>query len=96
METSPSTVLELGTYCGYSTVRITRLLPPATKLITVEMNHEYAHVARLVIQHAGLQDKVRGLKGQVAKCEGYNTVSFRVLGGHKENSVLGLFKSMLG
>lgn len=60
METSPSTVLELGTYCGYSAVRITRLLPPATKLITVEMNPEYAHVARQVIQHAGLQDKVRG------------------------------------
>lgn len=61
METSPSTVLELGTYCGYSSVRITRLLPPATKLITVEVNPDYAHVARQVIQHAGLQNKVRGL-----------------------------------
>ncbi|XP_041802358.1 catechol O-methyltransferase A [Chelmon rostratus] len=66
METSPSTVLELGTYCGYSTVRITRLLPPATKLITVEMNPEYAHVARQVIQHAGLQDKVCVLVGESA------------------------------
>ncbi|XP_051282730.1 catechol O-methyltransferase A isoform X2 [Dicentrarchus labrax] len=66
METCPSTVLELGTYCGYSTVRITRLLPPATKLITVEMNPEYAHVARQVIQHAGLQDKVCVLEGESA------------------------------
>ncbi|ONI45410.1 hypothetical protein AN641_04240 [Candidatus Epulonipiscioides gigas] len=64
METSPSTVLELGTYCGYSTVRIARLLLPATKLITVEMNPEHAHVARQVIQYAGLQDKVR--------CQGHN------------------------
>uniref|UniRef100_A0A3B4WQ18 catechol O-methyltransferase n=1 Tax=Seriola lalandi dorsalis TaxID=1841481 RepID=A0A3B4WQ18_SERLL len=44
METSPSTVLELGTYCGYSAVRITRLLPPSTRLITVEMNPDYACV----------------------------------------------------
>ncbi|XP_029994759.1 catechol O-methyltransferase B-like isoform X2 [Sphaeramia orbicularis] len=60
METSPSTVLELGTYCGYSAVRIMRLLPPATRFITLEMNPDYAAVARQVIQHAGLQDKVRG------------------------------------
>lgn len=59
VETSPSTALELGTYCGYSTVRISRLLPRATRLITVEMNPECAHVARLVISHAGLQDKVK-------------------------------------
>ncbi|XP_071393729.1 catechol O-methyltransferase A-like [Centroberyx affinis] len=63
METSPSTVLELGTYCGYSTVRIARLLPPATRLITVEMNPQYASVARQVIQHAGLQDKVCLVEG---------------------------------
>uniref|UniRef100_A0A3B4WSH1 catechol O-methyltransferase n=2 Tax=Seriola lalandi dorsalis TaxID=1841481 RepID=A0A3B4WSH1_SERLL len=66
METSPSTVLELGTYCGYSAVRITRLLPPSTRLITVEMNPDYACVARQVIQHAGLQDKVCVLEGQSA------------------------------
>lgn len=60
METSPSTVLELGTYCGYSAVRIARLLSPATRLITVEMNPEYVCVARQVIHHAGMQDKVRG------------------------------------
>ncbi|XP_040902507.1 catechol O-methyltransferase A [Toxotes jaculatrix] len=63
IERSPATVLELGTYCGYSAVRITRLLPPATRLITVEMNPEYAHVARQVIEHAGLQDKVCVLEG---------------------------------
>ncbi|XP_069033889.1 catechol O-methyltransferase A [Embiotoca jacksoni] len=66
METSPSTALELGTYCGYSAVRIARLLPPATRLITVEMNPEYARVARQVIRHAGLQDKVCVLEGESA------------------------------
>lgn len=72
METSPSTVLELGTYCGYSSVRITRLLPSATKLITVEVNPDYAHVARQVIQHAGLQNKVRGFGGQQNMIRGHN------------------------
>uniref|UniRef100_A0A673BDD8 catechol O-methyltransferase n=1 Tax=Sphaeramia orbicularis TaxID=375764 RepID=A0A673BDD8_9TELE len=66
METSPSTVLELGTYCGYSAVRIMRLLPPATRFITLEMNPDYAAVARQVIQHAGLQDKVCLVEGKSA------------------------------
>lgn len=80
METSPSTVLELGTYCGYSSVRITRLLPPATKLITVEMNPDYAHVARQVIQHAGLQNKVRGLGGRQNIIRGQNMQQAQGLG----------------
>lgn len=63
-EVSPSTALELGTYCGYSSVRIARLLPPDTKLITVEFNPDYAAVARQVMEHAGLQDKVRGQRRQ--------------------------------
>lgn len=60
-EVSPSTALELGTYCGYSTVRIARLLPPGTKLITLEFNPDYAAVARQIIEYSGLQDKVRVL-----------------------------------
>lgn len=58
-EVNPSTALELGTYCGYSTVRIARLLSPGSKLITVEFNPAYAAIARQIIAHAGLQNKVR-------------------------------------
>lgn len=36
--TRPSLVLELGTHCGYSSVRMLRLLPPGGKLITVEQD----------------------------------------------------------
>lgn len=57
-EISPGSALELGTYCGYSTVRIARLLAPGTKLITLEFNPDYAKVARQVIEFAGLQEKV--------------------------------------
>lgn len=58
-ELNPSTVLELGTYCGYSTVRIASLLPPHAKLITLEFNPDFAAVARQVIAWAGLQGKVK-------------------------------------
>ncbi|XP_028848547.1 catechol O-methyltransferase A [Denticeps clupeoides] len=62
-EVSPSCALELGTYCGYSTVRIARLLPPGATFVTVEFNPKYAKVARQVIEFAGLQDKVKLIEG---------------------------------
>lgn len=62
-EVNPSMALELGTYCGYSTVRIARLLSPGSKLITVEFNPAFAAVARQIIAYAGLQDKVRKRTG---------------------------------
>ncbi len=57
-EVNPATVLELGTYCGYSTVRIASLLPPNAKLITLEFNPDFAAIARQVIAWAGLEEKV--------------------------------------
>uniref|UniRef100_A0A4W4DNI0 catechol O-methyltransferase n=2 Tax=Electrophorus electricus TaxID=8005 RepID=A0A4W4DNI0_ELEEL len=62
-EVSPQTALELGTYCGYSTVRIARLLPPGGHLITLEFNPNYAAVARQVIAWAGLEDMVQVVEG---------------------------------
>ncbi|MEQ2211001.1 hypothetical protein XENOCAPTIV_023892 [Xenoophorus captivus] len=66
-EVNPATVLELGTYCGYSTVRIASLLPSNAKLITLEFNPDYAAIARQVIAWAGLEDKECGLlrKGSI-------------------------------
>lgn len=62
-EVKPVTVLELGTYCGYSTVRMASLLPPNTKFITLEFNPEYAAIAREVIAWSGLQDKIQLVEG---------------------------------
>ncbi|XP_062400872.1 catechol O-methyltransferase B [Sardina pilchardus] len=62
-EVNPVLVLELGSYCGYSTVRIARLLPPGGRLITLELNPDYAAVARQVIEWAGLQDTVQLVEG---------------------------------
>lgn len=57
-EVNPSVALELGTYCGYSAVRISRLLKAGARLLTVEFNPEFAAIAKQMIEFAGVQDKV--------------------------------------
>ncbi|XP_061544350.1 catechol O-methyltransferase B isoform X2 [Phycodurus eques] len=63
-DANPVCVLELGTYCGYSTVRIASLLPPHAKLITLEFNPDYAAIARQVIAWAGVGNKVKLIEGE--------------------------------
>ncbi|XP_044540020.1 catechol O-methyltransferase-like, partial [Gracilinanus agilis] len=62
-EAKPRVLLELGTYCGYSAIRMARLLPPGARLFTIEFNESFASIAGQMIQVAGLQDKVSILKG---------------------------------
>nr|XP_021500895.1 catechol O-methyltransferase isoform X2 [Meriones unguiculatus] len=62
-EYSPSLVLELGAYCGYSAVRMARLLPPGARLLTMEMNPDYAAITQQMLDFAGMQDKVTILLG---------------------------------
>ncbi|XP_053330242.1 catechol O-methyltransferase-like [Spea bombifrons] len=62
-ETRPCWVLELGTYCGYSTVRMARLLPPGARLISVEMNRHYAQVAIEILRHAGMDAQLTPASG---------------------------------
>ncbi|XP_051693264.1 catechol O-methyltransferase isoform X1 [Oryctolagus cuniculus] len=62
-EYRPSLVLELGAYCGYSAVRIARLLPPGGRLLTMEINPTYAAITQQMLDIAGLQDKVTVLLG---------------------------------
>ncbi|CAH1268267.1 COMT [Branchiostoma lanceolatum] len=57
-ETAPQTMLELGTYMGYSAIRIARLLPETAKFMTVEFDQENAAVAREMIEFAGLQNRI--------------------------------------
>ncbi|XP_063289180.1 catechol O-methyltransferase A-like isoform X4 [Pelobates fuscus] len=66
LETRPRYVLELGTYCAYSTVRMGRLLPPGARLISIEMNPDYAQVARKILHHAGLDTQVEILVGSTS------------------------------
>ncbi|KAM5311992.1 catechol O-methyltransferase isoform 1-T5 [Glossophaga mutica] len=62
-EQRPSTLLELGAYCGYSAVRMARLLPPGARLLTIELNPDYATITQQMLEFAGLQDRVTVIIG---------------------------------
>jgi len=53
-----STVLEIGTLGGYSTIWLARGLPPGGRLITLEVNVQYAAVASANIARANLLNVV--------------------------------------
>jgi len=48
------TILELGTLGGYSTIWMARALPADGRLVTLELDPDYAEVARANIARAGL------------------------------------------
>ena len=52
-------VLELGTLGGYSTIWLARALPADGRLITLELNPDYARVAAANIERAGLAGLVK-------------------------------------
>src|SRR5215813_2912203 len=51
-------MLEIGTLGGYSTIWLARALPPGGRLITLELNPQYAEVARANIARANLSHAV--------------------------------------
>ncbi|XP_012412622.1 transmembrane O-methyltransferase [Trichechus manatus latirostris] len=55
-EKAPVCVLELGTYCGYSTLLIARALPAGGRLLTVERDPRTALVAEKLIRLAGFDE----------------------------------------
>ncbi|HUH80636.1 MAG TPA: O-methyltransferase [Solirubrobacteraceae bacterium] len=65
-------ILELGTLGGYSTILLARALPPGGRVTTLELNADYAEVARANIEHAGLGDRVELRVGPAA--EGLKTL----------------------
>lgn len=59
----PARILELGTYCGYSALRITRSMPPGAHLYSVEFSPANAAIARRILDHAGVADRVTVVVG---------------------------------
>mgnify|MGYP003618519304 CR=1 FL=1 len=51
-------ILEIGTLGGYSAIRLARALPPAGRLVTLDLNPLHAEVASSNIARAGLADRV--------------------------------------
>jgi catechol O-methyltransferase len=57
--TQPRLLLELGTYCGYSALRMARVMPREARLYSVEFNTANAEI----VAHAGVDDKVTVIVG---------------------------------
>jgi catechol O-methyltransferase len=60
----PQLVLELGTYCGYSALRIARAAPHA-KVFSVELSPANAEIARRIWTHAGVAERVTCVVGTI-------------------------------
>jgi catechol O-methyltransferase len=60
----PSVVLELGTYCGYSALRIARVAPLA-RVYSIELAATNAANARRIWAHAGVADRVTCVIGTI-------------------------------
>ncbi len=59
----PGTILELGTYVGYSAIRMARKLPESGHLYSIEFNAANAAIARRIIDHAGLGQRISIVHG---------------------------------
>jgi predicted O-methyltransferase YrrM len=53
-----STILEVGTLGGYSTIWLARALPPGGKIVTLELDPRHAEAARINLERAGLSGVV--------------------------------------
>jgi caffeoyl-CoA O-methyltransferase len=60
---SPESILEIGTYTGYSAICLAKGLSEQGKLITIEKNDEIISFAGKFIEKAGLTDKVEIISG---------------------------------
>src|SRR5262249_59092110 len=53
----PRRLLELGTYCGYSALRMTRVMPPDARLFSIEFSEANARIARPIWDHPALGNR---------------------------------------
>jgi catechol O-methyltransferase len=60
----PRLALELGTYCGYGSLRIARAAPSA-EVVSVELSAANAEVAQRIWAHAGIGDRVHCVVGTI-------------------------------
>jgi catechol O-methyltransferase len=60
---APALLLELGTYCGYSGLRMARVMPANARLISIEYNPANAEIARRIWTHAGVDDRLTVVVG---------------------------------
>ena len=69
---SPQLLLELGTYCGYSALRMSRVMPAGARLCSVEFSPANAAIARRIWSHAGVGEELTVVEGTLG--DGGSTV----------------------
>lgn len=57
--TSATTVIEVGTFTGYSTLAMARALPAHGRVITCDINAEWADIGRPFWARAGVADRIQ-------------------------------------
>jgi catechol O-methyltransferase len=60
---SPKQLLELGTYCGYSGLRIASVMPEGAHLHSIEYLPDNAEIAESIWAHAGVDDRLTVIVG---------------------------------
>jgi caffeoyl-CoA O-methyltransferase len=63
----PNSIVEIGTYTGYSAICLARGLRTGGKLITIEINDELARVSNKFFSEAGLDEKIHLINGDALK-----------------------------
>jgi catechol O-methyltransferase len=61
----PRRLLELGTYCGYSALRMVRVMPSDARLYSIELSPDNAQIARRIWEYAGVGDRVTVVVGHL-------------------------------
>jgi catechol O-methyltransferase len=69
----PKRLLELGTYCGYSALRTTRVMGADAHLFSIEYLPANAEIARRILAHAGVGDRVTVIEGTLG--DGGDTIA---------------------
>jgi catechol O-methyltransferase len=70
---APQLILELGTYCGYSALRMSRVMPAGGRICSIEFSPANAELARRIWNHAGLGDEVTVVIGTLG--DGGSTIN---------------------
>jgi catechol O-methyltransferase len=68
----PKHILELGTYCGYSSLRMA-IAAPESKIVSIEFSEANAKVARSIHEYAGVNEQIEIIVGTIG--DGGKTIS---------------------
>jgi catechol O-methyltransferase len=60
---APRLLLELGTYCGYSALRMAQVMPASARVCSIEFSPDNAAIARRIWDHAGIGDELTVVVG---------------------------------